>query len=504
MNFSGPLEDLQVRELLKILASSASSGLLKLFCDKERAEVRLSKGRVVAVLRQGPDAPSAQNSNLSQAVSDPVSRRALIDAVRNLFCWNRGCFSFQPEATATGPFGIFGVDEFGFDQGVSAEVILEQENVCLPVISPAASSPQSNVELSETPPEQGVAVLLIDDDPRVVEQLTRTLKRLGVSSRAFGCTRELLDLINSHWFAEHRPVLVVDLIMPRLHGGGILGGLELLEKIQGSFGEQQLLVYSDYPCSEIEPRLQQMGVFELGSKPRLTAVGDNLDELTDFCERLASRILALLDDRGKVVAGQVAAQKAPQPEAGKKQQAPLQTVGFGTLNGILQELREAENNSQVMLLVLRFATEILDRAVLFSIDGQRLVGVGQFGYGEQGSSADEKIRRLRIPVEEAGFLRDVIDAGAARTGSLGSGLWDRHLRAELGLGISGRVFAGPLVRNGQATALLCGDGSPNEARESDRQVLELFLHQAGMVLEKLKLSEQLREMSSLLGKSPAC
>lgn len=504
MSFSGALEDYQVRELLKVLASSASSGLLHLFCGDERAELRLSKGHVVAARRQAAGAALTQNACSQQAAPDPASRRALIAVVRNLFCWTRGRFSFQPESSETGPFALVDGGDSAFEEGVSAETILALKGGCLSLNDQKASSAKFAAKPSKESHDPNAPVLLIDDDPRVVEQLTWTLKRLGVASRAFGCTRELLTVVNSRWFAEHQPLLVVDLIMPRLHGGGILGGLELLEKVRGSLNEQKFLVYSDYPCPEIEPRLQQLGVFELAHKPRVTTVEENPEELTGFCERLASRILTLLDNRGKAGERSDTVQKRPKPVAGEKQQGSVHTVGFGTLNGILQELRSAENNSQVMLLVLRFATEILDRAVLFSIEGQHLVGVGQFGYGEQGSSADEKIRRLSVPVGESSFLRDVIATGVSRSGSLGSGRWDLYLRAELGLGISGRVFAGPLVRNGRVIALLCGDGSLNETRESDSQVLELFLQQAGMVLEKLEMTEQIAKLSALLGKSFGC
>ena len=58
----------------------------------------------------------------------------------------------------------------------------------------------------------------------------------------------------------HSTTLVIDLIMPRRDGSGVLGGLELLEEIRSKYPDFQVLVMSDHPNQEAEQSVRNFGV----------------------------------------------------------------------------------------------------------------------------------------------------------------------------------------------------------------------------------------------------
>ncbi len=551
MSLSGHLEDLQLRDLLQILGLSRNSGLLQLRCGCDQAELLFSEGRVVSAWRQAteqacalaggpPDAIDGallararrlqkdavpfrtldrlliEECGLAQESLYSALRSAVIALVQELLYWDEGDFSFQPgplpetvQDTACG-------EHLCLDNGLSMDELLREEPVVLPVsngspAAPAMSDTHGAVEELPCGPHRDelAAVLLVDDDPQIAVQLVRALAQQGLNARSFGCGRELLSAARSAWQTGQHPLLIIDLIMPRLHGGGILGGLELVEQIRSLHADQVCLVYSDYPCPEVEQRLQQLGVDELLNKPRQqsSAPDDRSSAAAGFCNALAVKAEALLGVSTTTVTAQSpggpsSAASPVEPET--EQSVAVQGAGMGVLKGMLQELQTVESGDQIMLLVLRFATEILSRAVLFSVGKDRIVGLGQFGYGDAEVSADEKVRRIIVPLTEPSSFKEVLEQTAAHCGPLGEGHWDTYLRQELGLSCRGEVFIGPLVSDGRVVALLCGDNQSTRCGLDDSQTLEIFLQQAGVALENLQMADQLRNLSALLGKTFDC
>jgi len=502
MSLSGRLEDLQLRDLLQIFGLGRNDGLLQLRCGCNQAELLFSEGLVFSAWRQ--EAPYS------------ALRSAVVACVHDLLTWDKGDFSFQPGPLAETLRHTACGEHLCLDNGLTMDELLREEALALPASNgaPVALAVSNTQQAADDLPcvpkgDEPVAVLLVDDDPQISVQLVRALVQQGLAARSFGCGAELLSAARCAWEAGQHPLLIVDLIMPRLHGGGILGGLELVEQIRSVQADQACLVYSDYPCPEVAQRLQKLGVDELLNKPRpqsLTAE-DHSAVVAAFCNNLAVKAAALRRGSATIIATQPPAEPCVAPSAVEPETdhtVAHQGAGMGMLKGMLQELQTVESGDQIMLLVLRFATEILSRAVLFSVDKDRIVGLGQFGYGDGENSADEKVRRIIVPLTEPSSFKEVLEQTAAHCGPLGKGHWDTYLRQELEIGCSGEVFIGPLLSDGQVVALLCGDNQNSGCRVDDSPALEIFLQQAGVALENLQMVDKLRKLSALLGKTVEC
>ncbi|WP_298435986.1 DUF4388 domain-containing protein [Geobacter sp.] len=184
--------------------------------------------------------------------------------------------------------------------------------------------------------------------------------------------------------------------------------------------------------------------------------------------------------------GDDTAASAGRPETGS---------GMALLHSMLRELNDPALAGGITLLVLRYAAEFVDRAVIFQVRGDELVGLGQFGISDRQGPADALIRNLRIPRNEPSLFSGVMEAGhpavlRPEPAGLNSFLFER-----LGDGIPDEVFVGPIVSGGNVVALLYGDNLPGRKSIGGTEPLEIFLSQAGVAMEKALLERKLKENS---------
>jgi hypothetical protein len=167
--------------------------------------------------------------------------------------------------------------------------------------------------------------------------------------------------------------------------------------------------------------------------------------------------------------------------------------GLNLLRGMLQELTNPSLGGGIILLVLRFASELMNRAVIFLVKEQEIVGLGQFGMEDSdGSMADVRVRRMKIPRHEPSVFNAVLDDMTPCRLTPGQGRWDSYLQEQLGGGAPEEIFLGPIVSEGKVVAILYGDNLPEIKVIGDTESLEIFLSQAGLAMEKALLERRLR------------
>jgi len=176
-----------------------------------------------------------------------------------------------------------------------------------------------------------------------------------------------------------------------------------------------------------------------------------------------------------------------------------ETPGLHLLRGMLQELNNPALGGGIILLVLRFASELMNRAVIFLVKEYEIVGLGQFGMEALGGiSADERVRRMRVPRNAGSVFEQVLQSWTPLKTVTGSGEWDRYLVEELGSGEATEIFVGPIISEGKVVAILYGDNAPQKKVIGDTESLEIFLSQAGLAMEKALLERRLRSKEMLV------
>lgn len=160
-----------------------------------------------------------------------------------------------------------------------------------------------------------------------------------------------------------------------------------------------------------------------------------------------------------------------------------ESPGLRLLKGMLQELSNPSLGGGVILLVLRFASELMNRAVIFLVKEKEIVGLGQFGIAA-GESADLRVRRMKIPRSEPSVFHRVIEEKTVEKVPLGTGYWDTYLKDQLGGDSPVDVFLGPIISDGMVVAVLYGDNLPEKKPIGNTEALEIFLSQAGLAMER--------------------
>lgn len=167
----------------------------------------------------------------------------------------------------------------------------------------------------------------------------------------------------------------------------------------------------------------------------------------------------------------------------KRLESRLEDQGLTQLRGMLAELENPYLGGGIILLILRYASEIMNRAIIFDVRGRHLVGLGQFGLTSISSAAEEVVRKLRLNVESGSLFARVLQEKSTVCTSLGECLSERTLVEVLG-GVPREVFLGPLVSDGKVVAMLYGDNYPDDSPIESANAFEVFLSQAGLAMEQ--------------------
>ena len=172
---------------------------------------------------------------------------------------------------------------------------------------------------------------------------------------------------------------------------------------------------------------------------------------------------------------------------------------ISALKSLTQELRFPNSTSEITLLILRFASDIFQRGVLFMVGEEELTGLGQFGLEIE--MADERIRETVLNYGESSFLRGIIENGHSYKGSMERDGGTESLMKELGGGWPAEVMFFPVITEGKVVALLYCDNASTGDPFSETEGLEIFISQAGLALEKSLLQRRLQEMQKAGGKT---
>lgn len=155
------------------------------------------------------------------------------------------------------------------------------------------------------------------------------------------------------------------------------------------------------------------------------------------------------------------------------------------LTSMIEEVSGLKGSNDLILLILRFAGEIMNRAAVFLVRGKEIVGWGQTGVVLNNHSANEVIRKVSIPLAESSCLAEVVESARPFRGVISKNAWNEYLIGQLGGDWPEEAFIGPLLQGGRVTGVLYGDNLPKRSKIESTEGLEAFLKVSGFALQKL-------------------
>ncbi len=554
MSLVGNLEDLGLGEILQIVSLSRKSGVLSLFSRGREGKIVFRQGQVIRATIDGQQSHLGQlllkngvltDASLRKALTlqeqeggkerlgdlltqrfsvpadliEEVVRQQIENTVYSLFAWSEGSFDFELRDTVdTVEDTPQDLSQCFLEQGLNPQFLAMEGSRLLDerrhrgeiqddTLNADEGAFLDNCDLAfdliqdgeNAPVPEQIAdriVVLVDDDELVRERLSSLLTGWGFTVHDFSKTEDTLIKIDFLYRDGFRPTVLVDLIMPRMDGSGILGGLELIDLIHDNFPDLTVIVLADHHTNNAEQKVREKG-YPFLLKPRKAEISDE-DTFRAFSEKLKSELAV------------------PSPE--KPVEPANETINLGDelfrefgdefmpmsvpeshgpevslLRSMLAELNNPSLDGGILLLVLRFAAEFMNRAVVFTVREDGIRGLGQFGIVDPEGQADAHVRDLHIPLgsdpifTRAIATRTTVKEPPERTE------WSHYLFEQLGGGEPQEIFLGPLVSEGKVVALLYGDNLPGKDPIIDTDSLEIFLAQAGMAMEKALLQQKLKE-----------
>ena len=166
---------------------------------------------------------------------------------------------------------------------------------------------------------------------------------------------------------------------------------------------------------------------------------------------------------------------------------------ISSLKALTQELRFPNSTSEITLLILRFASEIYHRGVLFMVGPGEIAGLGQFGLELE--RADERVRQIHLNYQDSPFLSGLVRLARNFRGAVTRDAIMEVFFQELGGGWPREAAFFPLVADGRVVALLyCDNGGDDELPQSEG--LEIFISHAGLAIEKALLQRRIQEFEN--------
>ena len=169
------------------------------------------------------------------------------------------------------------------------------------------------------------------------------------------------------------------------------------------------------------------------------------------------------------------------------------------LCSLLAEMRQHSFEAEVSLLIMRYASELASRGILFAIKDSKLCGLGQFGvgHGKDGKSADELVRELCLPLDADGVFARVVKTGEAFVGEMPDSYWFSELLSHVGgFGHELQLFVLPLTCNDSPAFVIYGDNYPGQGDLNGVTELVALASQASLVLERIALQRRVVQLES--------
>jgi hypothetical protein len=179
----------------------------------------------------------------------------------------------------------------------------------------------------------------------------------------------------------------------------------------------------------------------------------------------------------------------------------LQGHHSSILCSLLAELRSLSFEAEVSLSVMRYASEVASRGILFVVKDEELCGLGQFGVDRQpnGGSVDDQVRAIHIPVKVQSVFTNVVKTGIPYVGSMNNGYWNLEVISRLGeTGHELNAFVLPIFCRGKVMFVIYGDNYPGGNRDFDGfEEFLVFVNQASVILENIVMERELSRMHDM-------
>ncbi len=546
MSLVGKLEDLGLGEILQIVALSGKSGILHVKSRGRTGKVFFHKGKVVNafsdayrvslgefLVRKGYVKQDIINKALELQKQNNFKEKlgtilinnfnipkekieeCVVDLIEksvfSLFYWTEGEFQFEltdeikredisvdfmqydlsqnsglnPQFLAMEGTRILDEARKGGEQEYSEPFSEQKDSASISLTQEAEPSKEGEI-LSYKP-----SILYFDDYDLLRNVVAKRLMQKGLdimtADTLIDAKQKLSQLINN----EKNPIIVTSLIAEKENGEGILGGLELINLVPKG-RDIPIFVCCDYHIPDAEEELKQWNATLIKKPKRSKLTRDNIEQdVKLFIQTLEQNFYDIINKKNpKNASAPFVWEKELKEEFGITESGSniATTPGLKLLKSMVAELSNAETGNEIILMILRLASEIMPRAVVFAIKQSKLFGLGQFGLEPFIKEPFKTVKGLTLPIE--GKISEVIKYSIPFKGYPPEDKVLDTIYQCLGGEKPTEIFLDVITSNNKPLVFFYGDNLPNKKNIQDTDALEIFFTQAGLAMEKLLIGKK--------------
>lgn len=490
MALNGRLEDLNLLEILQIVAFAKKTGTLKVEGNIARGAVLFRDGVVLCALSSSttPILSPMAGRTLDQSRALLLGDEIRI-ALRELVGLREGRFEFVISAEPPTHFEGMDVSKFLLTEGVDPQELMlelareidierrDSSSLLESSHAPAENEP-ADVEAPSLE-DSDVIVVLVDDEPQVLDVVREELERAGCTVATAEGAENALALVDDIMESGRPMILVTDVAMPSSRGDTFEGGIEVVEHVRESRGETPTLLMTESLSSEERERAIALGVRKVAFKPALTKLDANEygADLRSFATVVRRELGALMEDAHK------------QPESSAVPDLN-HDVMFDFLKTMTDQLTRPANG--IARMILRVGSKYCERVALFLVKGHRARGLAALQLGRPAKHVTEEIQDISFDLQEVRAFAEVVYARKSLTLEHEK----NPLPPLIDPGKAREYMLLPLIQNHEVLSILFCD-NPNSGKAlGNLSGLSLFLAQAGMAMENASLHRKLRAFES--------
>lgn len=166
-----------------------------------------------------------------------------------------------------------------------------------------------------------------------------------------------------------------------------------------------------------------------------------------------------------------------------------------TLKDSIVALRSLDGPSAVSLALLESVSEQCERAIVFIVRQQELVGENAIGVYAERDEGPTPATGLKVPLTAPSIFREVVEKGQLFCGKSDDDVLKKHLFEEIGAPLRPSILLLPMRSRGKIITLTYGDFGEKEAAPVQTEMLEILAQSAGQVVENILYRKLLSKAS---------
>jgi hypothetical protein len=166
-----------------------------------------------------------------------------------------------------------------------------------------------------------------------------------------------------------------------------------------------------------------------------------------------------------------------------------------TLKDRITALRSLDDPSAVSLALLESVAELCERAVVFIVRQQELVGDNAIGVYAERDDGPTSATGLKIPLTAPSIFCEAIEKGQFFYGESDDDILKKYLFEEIGAPLRSFIVLLPMRSRGKIITLTYGDFGEKEAVPVHGEALEILAQSAGQVVENILYRKLLSKAS---------